>query len=674
MSSSGPAASDVVFEALQQWRQREIDESRLRPGLIKDTHLQQIIRSNRRTVDEIEPMLPRHAKALVGGLVDALAATGDDAQAGVSTSKHVAAEPEPILEPVEPLPGSEFLVDLQTEDFCEFLHGESEYEVGPITITPEPRGGHRLEWTGLPERSGTAVLYRVVSGETHRAYKPEAGRLVGVTRGTLMVDTAPSAAAVRYLQVWAHIGSNEKDAAERQPILLAEGHLLSAVDGFVVIEDDGTVIGQWSVWPGVSRVRVLRIPLDGRSPVTNDPRHRILADQPNFGGFVDRDAQRGHRYLYRAICEVDVDGQTRLSPAAQEEVLVSAVLEPVSDLKITTYGEGDGLHFDLGWTPPAIGTVVMYRTETAPRAGIDRALLDASALAVSGGLPESAKLVHPVVVEQSGRHAMTTVSWPRGWVRAYFTPVTVLDGQVQVGHTVIATRPLPALAGVRIVERCTEQVVTFPWPEGAASVSVYVSAPQVPAEHAVEQRPVAEISRSQYERDGGLHLSDPLSGQGCAVHVVAIAYTAGERIVGIPATVAYPGLLRIQYTVEPRLTPSGGVVLAIRLASETELSTAPPFVVIHNPVRLPLSARDGQPLEVRGGVGSRPGARNFHPKGLRREWGQPWLVDVGTQHGFVRVFADVRPEQARTIALLDPPIEQINLDLIDRTPIEAPVE
>ncbi len=667
--------SEGVFEALQRWRQGEVDASRLRPGLIKDTHLQQIIRSNRRTVDEIEPMLPRHAKALVGGIVEVLAATEETAPEGVSTSKHAAVEPEPVPEPVEPLPGSELLVDLHTEDFCEFLHGESEYEVGPMAIAPEPRGGHRLEWTGLPESPGTTVLYRVVSGETHRAYKPEAGRLVGVTRGTLIVDTAPSAAAVRYLQVWAHIGNNERDAAERQPVLVAEGHLLSAVDGFVVIEDDGTVIGQWSVWPGVSRVRVLRIPLDGRSPVTNDPRHRILADQPNFGGFVDRDAQRGHRYLYRAICEVEVDGHTRLSPAAQSEVLVSAVLEPVSDLQITTYGQGDDLHFDLGWTPPDIGAVVMYRTETAPRAGIDRTLLEASALDVSGGLPESARLVHPVVVEQGGRHAMTTVSWPRGWVRAYFTPVTMLDGQVQVGRTVIATRPLPALTGVRIVERCSEQVVTFPWPDGAASVSVYVSAPQVPAEHAIEQRPVAEISRSQYERDGGLHLTDQLAAQGCAVHVVAIAYTRGERIVGIPATVDYPGLLRIQYTVTPRITLGGGVVLAIQLASEIELTTAPPFVVIHNLTRLPLSARDGQPLEVRGGVGTHPGARNFHPKGLRREWGQPWLVDVGdTDTGFVRVFPDVRPEQACTIALLDPPIEQIDLRLIDRTPIDDPVE
>ena len=667
--------SEDLFQALQQWREREIDAARLRPGLIKDTNLQQIIRSNRRTVEEIEPMLPRHAKALVASLVEVLDATPATGAAD-DRVRSDAREPEPTptsdVEAGEPLPGSEFLVDLQTEDFCEYLHGESEHPIGPITVTAEPGGGHRLEWEPLAERPGYIVLYRVVAGETHRAYKPEAGRLVGVSRGTVLVDTAPPAAAVRHLQVWAHLGADNRDAAQRQPVLIAETHVLSPVADFLVIEDDGAVIGQWRAWPGVTRVRVLRIPLDGRTPVTNDPRHRILGDQPNLGGFVDRDAQRGHRYLYRAICEVDVDGHTRLSPAAQAEVSVSAVLEPVADLHVTTTGSSDDLHFDLGWTPPGIGTVVMYRTEAAPRAGIDRTLLSAGALAVSGGLPESARLVHPVEAGNDGVHRMTNVSWPRGWVRAYFTPVTVLDGQVQVGRTVIATRPLAALTDVRIIERCAEQVITFPWPDGAASVSVYLSATQVPAEHAIEQRPVTEISRSQYDRDGGLHLATPLPEAGCAVHVVAIAYTAGERIVGIPTTVDYSGLLRIQYKTEVR-RGGGRTSLAVRLASQMDLPGSPPFVVVHNETRLPLSARDGQPLEVRGDGATKPGARSFHPKGLRREWSQPWTVDVTDKKGYVRVFADVPPERARTIALLDPPVEQIRLDLIEASLLEEQV-
>lgn len=668
--------SEVVFEALQRWRQREIDEGRLRPGLIKDTNLQQILRSNRRTVEEIAPMLPRHAKALVGGIVEILASVGTADEPPVATSSGVSAgqrAPSPEVAAADPLPADALRVDFCTEDFCEYLHGESDRVVTGLTITREHDGGHRVAWEALPTEPGTVVLYRVVAGETHRAYKPEAGRLVGVTRGVFVVDTAAPASAVRYLQVWAHIGSSDRDAAQRQPILVAEGHLLSPVDGFVVIEDDGAVIGQWSAWPGVVRVRVLRIPLDGRGPVVNDPRHRILSDQPNLGGFVDRGPQRGHRYLYRAICEVAVDGHTRLSPAAQAEVLVKAVLEPVADLGVDTHGDGDDRHFDLTWTPPAIGTVVMYRTQTRPRAGIERTPLSIGALEVSGGLSDSDRLVHPVVAGEAGRHSMTKVSWPRGWVRAYFTPVTVHDGRVQVGHTVIATRPLPALTDVYVVERCTEQVVTFPWPDGAASVAVYVSAAQVPAEHAIEQRPVAEISRSQYDRDGGLHLADQLPELGCSVHVVAVAYTAGERKVGIPVTVDYPGLLRIQYTVDVRHAPEGGVHLAIRLASQIELATAPPFIVVHNEHRLPLSARDGQPLEVRGSGDPQPGARNFQPRSLRREWSQPWLVDVTGRTGFVRVFADVRPEKARTIALLDPPIEQIALAVVALPRPEEPV-
>lgn len=664
---ASPAVSDGALAALQQWRQQQIDGGRLRPGVVKDTHLQQILRSNRRTAEEIEPMLPRQAKPFVDDVVAVLSAAPTAATTRASEPTAPAA-PTPVTEPV---PGSEHVVSLRTADFCEFLHADSDHPVGAVTISTEPTGGHLLEWEPMPAQAGQTVLYRVVSGENHRAYKPEAGRLVGVTRGTLLVDTEPPAAAVRHLQIWCHVGRDDRDAVRRQPILIAEGHILSPVTDVVVMEDEGAVIGQWRAWPTVSTVRVLRIPLDGSVRVDNDQRHRILADQANLGGFVDRDARRGQRYLYRAICEVEVDGHTRLSAVAQAEIAVSAVLEEVEDLHVTTHGDSDNLRFDLQWTPPGIGAVMLYRTESAPRAGLDGAVLAADALELSGGLPGSARLVHPAVAGEDGTNRMTDVSWPRGWVRAYFTPVTALDGQVQVGRTFIATRPLPPLRDVRIVERCSEQVLTFPWPEGAASVSVYLSAPEISAEHAIEQRPMAEISRSTYDRDGGLHLPELLPPRGCSVHVVPVAYTAGERIVGIPATVEYPGLLRIEYRLETKRSPTGNAATAvIRLASELELPTAPPFVVVFNAGRLPLSARDGEPLEVRGDGQTTAGARSFHPRGLRKEFGQPWTADVSGRVGFLRVFADVRPETNRTLALIDPPVDQLRLLDVPPGPVE----
>ncbi|EGD25335.1 hypothetical protein [Prescottella equi] len=646
-----------AFAALRELRQRQIDAGLLEVGVLKDAHLHQIIRADRRAAADIERMLPRTAKSLAA-----------DIAAVMVTHASVAAESDAV--PTTPAAAtaartdsvSDELLELGADDFCEFEHDASDLVPGPLAITRQPGGGHRIEWEPGMAPAGPTVLYRVVANEGHRAYKPEAGRLVGVTQGLRVVDTAPPASAVRYVQVWCHAGTDIRDAAQRQPVLIAEGQILSPVVDVLVQEDDGTVIGQWSAWPGTSRVRVLRIPLDGLATADADTRHRILATEPNIGGFVDTAAERGRRYLYRAIGEVEVDGRTLLSPPAEAEVAVSVVLEAVTDLAVHTHGAGADTRFDLEWTAPTAGTVRMYRTEAAPKPGLGYEALAEAALEVSGGLPASARLVHPVVPGADGVRRMTNVSWPRGWVRAYFTPVTVLDDKVQVGTTVAATRPLPAVCDVRIIERNSEQVLTFPWPAGAALVSVHLSQREVPAHQVVDQRPEAEISRSLYERDGGLHLPKPLPAHGCSVHVVPVAYTAGERIVGVPTTVDYPGLLRIWYDVTAQ---AGGTAVAIRLASEVETNTAPPFMLVHNESRLPLSKRDGHPLEVRSShVPQESAARSFHPQRLGGVNDESWIADVSNLTGYIRVFADVDPEKGKLIALLDPRIDRIRLDLL----------
>lgn len=656
-----------AFTALHALRQREIDACRLQLGVLKDAHLQQIIRSNRRGIADIEPMLPRKAKDLAAEIAAVLEShvqtePGADAASVASAddpSDNATAAPAAASASTAATDG---LLAMDSDDFAEYEHGDNDALPGTLSITPQPGGGHRIEWEPLAVRPGQTVVYRVVANEVHRAYKPEAGRLLAATRGHRAVDSAPPASAVRFVQVWCHTGADIDDAAQSQPVLIAEGQILSPVVDLLVQEDEGTVIGQWSAWPGTTKVRVLRIPLDGTTGVDTDARHRILATETNIGGFVDAEAQRGRRYLYRAIGEVEVDGRTMLSPPAHAEVAVSVVLEAVDDLTVHTHGGGADARFDLEWTSPAAGTVVMYRTESGPKPGLGKDALADIALEVSGGLPRAARLVHPVVPGDDGTRRMLNVSWPRGWVRAYFTPVTVLDDMVYVGTTVTATRPLPALRDVRIIERSAEQVLTFPWPAGAASVSVHLSQREVTADQVLEQQPEAEISRSQYERDGGLHLSKPLPPHGCSVHVVPVAYTAGQRIVGVPTTVDYPGLLRIAYDVT---AVPGGNTVSIRLASEVETNTAPPFVLVHNASRLPLSKRDGHPLEVRPShARQESGARSFHPQRLGGGQGESWVADISNLTGYIRVFADVGPEKGKLIALIDPPMERIRLDLL----------
>src|SRR5690606_6149272 len=182
----------------------------------------------------------------------------------------------------------------------------------------------------------------------------------------------------------------------------------------------------------------------------SDPSFRILADQDNLGGFVDNEADRGRRYVYQFFCEAEHDGLVRLSAPVTKQLLVSAVLEPVNDLEITLDDSAHGAEFDLTWTKPAAGHVIIFRTERPPVAGSDAEAQPEDALPRMG-LADENRQVHPIVWD-GDRAAMRNVPWPRGWVRTYFTPVTVLDGKVQVGRHIPAVRT-PRVTDPVVVER-----------------------------------------------------------------------------------------------------------------------------------------------------------------------------------------------------------------------------
>ena len=105
-------------------------------------------------------------------------------------------------------------------------------------------------------------------------------------------------------------------ACAAQPVGGAAGEEISPVEDMRLTEDEGRVVGEWSVFTGTRAVRVFRIPLDEGGPITTDPRYQISITDLNLTGFVDADVPRGRRYLYRAQAEVPVGNQLRLAPGA----------------------------------------------------------------------------------------------------------------------------------------------------------------------------------------------------------------------------------------------------------------------------------------------------------------------------------------------------------------------
>src|SRR5215208_3917248 len=382
------AGDDPRLPALMAWRQRLIESGAVSRTSFKEAHLRLVLRSGRTDVAQIRAMLPpsvaEHAEDMAQLLVELEIRTGRR-ESGRHRVDAVSAEAPRTDDGVEQRQG-------RAGDFAAYGLAEQPAELHAIGLRrrrDEDRpGGLELTWPPyLPLGDGPAavVIYRVVSEEDDPPYSPDRAHLVAVTTMTSALDDRPPQGAVRHYQVWVNHGSTRDQALAAQPVKHAEAALLSPVRDFAIREDNGQVIGRWHVPSAVSEVFIYRIPAEeaGRE----GPQHRILTGSDNHGGFVDTEALRAQRYSYRVRCAATVDGVMRLSEATEATVAVSAVLAPVSDLSMGAHSL-DGSVFELTWTPPPAGNVVIYRGQTGPSAGGDSADLPEAALDQIGLGPE----------------------------------------------------------------------------------------------------------------------------------------------------------------------------------------------------------------------------------------------------------------------------------------------
>lgn len=556
---------------------------------------------------------------------------------------------------------------LDENRFAPYDYSEPVGAVSKLAIAPTEQG-LMIRWA--PAEDGQVTAYRLVGADdSYPPYAPDQADLIALTTELSAVDGRPFAAAVRHLQVWSNSGGSVDELYLRQPRLIAEGAAVAPVQNVDIAEDQGQVIARWNTLPGVTRVHVFRVPAE-RAARGVDQQFRILADQPCLGGFVDRQAERGRRYVYFFQTEAGIEDKALLSAPVRRELTVSAVLEAVDDLVVAQGGDDAEPVFGVAWRRPSAGRVVIYRTPNGPSAGAEGTVVGLAALP-GMELKDEALLTHPLVQLDDGRDAMTDVPWPREWDRAYLTPVTILDGRAKVGRSVPAVRVHQVTDPV-LVERCDEQIVKFGWPAEAAAVVLQVTA--------LGQSPVVdqwqyEISHQRYDLLGGFVFSKPLPATGCRIHLAGRSYTAGRAAdtgeqVGIPVqgksiSIDYRGLLRLRYGVRPKR----GLLrreIGIQIAGPQELldNRVPPFVLVHHPDRLPLHPEDGEPLEVTQDIDEvTPPTRRFQPRRISQQPADcAWKASVkGLNGGFVRLFVDVPPQVLTRVALLDPAVDDLRL-------------
>lgn len=685
--SSNPSSP---LDALKEWRRAGIDSGRGDLSNLKESQIAQIVRSNRITAEAIAAILPPAVSGLaaeIAGVIDSVKSVDAEAQpaadAPLQAPPHTAppvtngrATPSAVDGTGNPAttsapapsargrransPVGTFL-PLDPHDFEEFDYSSVPGTVHQIKAATSA-AGVVCSWPAYEVDDCEVAVYRLVSNNDFPPYAPERGDYIGATTDIKVSDGRPFESAVRFVQVWVNVGADIDDAAAAQPVLHADTAVVSPVADVEIREDEGRVIGQWTVFPGVSAVQVYRIPIERAAFGGDDPQYRIAVDEPNLGGFIDRTAERGKRYIYRVRAEAAVDGTTRLSSHTQAELLLSAVLEAVTDLAVVTHGDDDDPQFDLTWTAPAAGRVVIYRTVSGPNPGVEAEALPEASLA-SAGLPVDNRLSHPVIAGAPLQTStMACVPWPREWNRAYFTAVTVLGDRVQVGSTTSATRT-GSITHAQVVERVNKQILTFAWPAGAAYVLVHIGPRGHSAEQGISGEPI-EISSEMYERFGGLHFTNSLPNGGCALHLIPVAFAAARRVHGKPVTVDYPGLLRVYYDATVARSVTGKpVAVTVRVAAEMDVEGSPPFVLIHNEDRLPLNARDGRALDVvQVGLEEHGTAKNFMPPRLtNRPDGPQFRAEVKDQIGFVRLFAQLPAARLSTFALMDPPVGNLTL-------------
>jgi hypothetical protein len=629
--------SDPRLAELLAWRKRLIASGAVSAHSFKEAHVRMVLRSGRTDAEQIRMMLP----SPVGEHADEMASV---------LSGHVAC-PRTSEIPFPP------------DAFAPFVLTEQAGTSQPLTLRRGDGGALELSW---PTYDAPFVMYRVVSGEDQPPYSPDRAHVVAATTTAEAIDERNAASAVRHYQVWVNAGGTRAEALAAQPRLHAAGLVVAAVPAMAVRDDSGRVTGQWTVFPGVRAVHVERVPVE--EPTLGGPHYRILAGDENLSGFVDSDAEGGRTYIYRARCEVIVDGVGRLSEAVEAQVAVTAVLAPVTDLSLTVHNT-DPATVDLTWTPPPAGQVDLYRTPDGPRAGAESAELPEAAVE-EAGLHADLRLTHPVA-ERFGEHGrlqavMTAVPWPRDWSRAYFTPVTSVGGRARLGPTTSTVRT-GAIRDVELTEYCNKQVLTFGWPQGAAAVTVHLAAKGHDPRSGLTGRSY-EITLEDYERYGGMQFTGQLPVGGCSLHLAPVAFSAGRRVLGEIVSITYDGLLRLWYSVQIGRNPAGGPVsAALSVRSEVDVNGSPPFVLVHNPDRIPLSVNDGQPVDVAplnaaGEVAAAPSKEIRYSSIGTDGTGEAWVADVRFRTGWIRMFANLGdPRRLRRLALLDPPVPTLRL-------------
>lgn len=634
---------EARFGRLMQWREGHDDKAARE---ISDQDLARLASSGATTSVEVEqaaarlsshPVVARHAKAisvvLGGRAAEAPAAEPAPAPAPVQVA---APEPEPV-DPFAPFAWervSQFAPFSWSEGGAEaYGHLSAEYDDGTV----------RLAWTPAPT-AAPVTLYRIVESTSNwPSGAPELGGLVGVTRSTSGSVPMRGSGPVTYLAVWANQGDSILDASHRQPVLVGVGQIVWPPRDLSAQVTANRTVAALLTAPEGSRVEVQRF-LKGAT-VSYDINRELDKELVSSTGFRDLTPPMGEDIVYAAFCVAELaDGSSMVSTPATVEARVTPEVQQIQvqvQRSTTTPGA-----YDISWLRPSHGRVLLFATPERPPVGLENEPRTAEIIEGQGLTPQY-RINYPPT-DLGGLMTIRDYAVDESWVRAHFVAVHwVSDESVWVGPAVSMVTP-KAPDYAQIVERVDAQVITFAWPEGVTVVQAY----QGPRGQSVEpegSEPIAQLTRDDYVRMGGMRITRTLPSNGCAIHLYGVVYLDGRPMYSEPAPLDYPGMTRLKYQVVgygPDGAPAQGARPAsYRIYAEVDDDLhETPLAVVGQLGRIPLHPQDGRMLS-QPTVSLRAGISTYVAE-----------LPAGQTLAFIRLFVNLPPAETGAVAVLDPAV------------------
>lgn len=413
-------------------------------------------------------------------------------------------------------------------------------EDGAADEDEQPVARRKLTWKEPEDTQAAVRIYRVYAVENDMGIeqvpprREEQPRVV--TSATTWIDDAPMPTAIRTYHVWVNEGATKEEALRAQPRLLELKSYVQPIRDVEIDYVDRVIRGHWQELPKTSKVEVQVY------DVVNGP-YDVVSDEKNIRGFDFEVKETGREYSFRFRRRVNDHA------SAYSEAYSCEVPAELSSVGLDVKKDGDG--FRVAWKRPGTGEVRLYRTRDVVDA---QALTEPKDLDVLSnvGLTDSSWINS----NASSDETEFTVAWPDEWYSMSITSVNVVGSSGLVGETKSWVR-CGTPKDVTLYERVEEQVLTFQWPIEATTVAVYTAPKDLlggidfveDGKYVVDNNQVhhiRSISKSDYERDGGLKVSLPEQ------HVVILRpyrTLKGEQVFGKPAKLFYRGINKIKYHI-----------------------------------------------------------------------------------------------------------------------------